>query len=224
MFTIFHFYLMCFFVGFFYAIVSGILSGVFGGGEADIDASGVDVDVGGVDVDIGDVDVGGVDVDVDVGDMDIGDHDVGGIDADSGGLHLSPLSPVTIAMFTSSFGATGSILTRFAPGFGNVPTLGVALVSGLIIAGSTMWLFWRIFRSTQESSEARTSDIIGLDAEVLTAIPAEGFGEVAYVARGTRFNSTARSIDGKEIPSNATVTIKRIVGNVCYVRRTTDYG
>ena len=56
-----------------------------------------------------------------------------------------------------------------------------------------------------------------------TAIPAGGFGEIAYVARGTRFNSTARSIDGKEVPRNATVRIKRIVGNTCYVKRTTDY-
>lgn len=215
-FGLFEFYILCFFIGFFYAIVSGILSGVFGG--ADADASGVDVDVG--DVDIGGADV---DVDVDAGDIDVGDHDVGAADADSGGLHLSPLSPVTIAMFTSSFGAIGAILTKFSPGLGTPLTLGFAIVSGLIIAGFTMYFFWRLFRSTQESSEARVSDMIGLDAEVITAIPAEGFGEIAYVARGTRFNSTARSIGGKEIPSNATVKIKRVVGSVCYVKRTTDY-
>lgn len=218
-FTIFHFYLMCFFVGFIYAIVSGIMSGVFGGTDAD--ASGADVDVG--DLDIGDVDVGDIDVNVDAADIDVGDHDIGAADADTGGLHLSPLSPVTIAMFASSFGATGAILTKFVPQFGVPSTLGIAVVSGLVIGGATMYFFWRLFRSTQESSEARTSDIIGLDAEVITAIPAEGFGEVAYVARGTRFNSTARSIEGKEIPRNATVKIKRIVGSVCYVKRTTDY-
>jgi hypothetical protein len=216
-FTIFHFYLMCFFIGFFYAIVSGILSGVFGGA----DASGADIDIG--DVDIGDVDVGSVDIDVDAGDMDIGDHDVGGADADSGGVHLSPLSPVTIAMFASSFGATGAILSKFVPNLGTPETLGIAIVSGLVIGGATMYFFWRLFRSTQESSEARVSDIVGLDAEVITTIPAGGFGEIAYVARGTRFNSTARSIESKEIPRNATVRIKRIVGSVCYVKRTTDY-
>ena len=85
------------------------------------------------------------------------------------------------------------------------------------------WFFWRLFRSTQESSEARVLDIIGLDAEVITAIPIDGFGEIAYVARGSRYNSTARSIDNKEIPRNATVSIKRVVGNTCYVKRTTDY-
>lgn len=218
-FGLFEFYLMCFFIGFFYAIITGILSGVFGGGDAD--ASGADLDVGGADVDIG-----GADVDVDVGDVDV---DVGDIDADVGGAdahagpHLSPLSPITIAMFSSSFGAIGAILTKFYPGFGTVPVLGVAILSGVVIAGVTMWFFWRLFRSTQESSEARVSDIIGVDAEVITTIPAEGFGEIAYVARGTRFNSTARSIDGKEVPRNATVTIRRVVGNVCYVRRTTDY-
>ena len=141
-FGLFEFYLVCFFIGFFYAIVSGILSGIFSGSDAD--ASGADVDVGDVDIDVGDVDVG--DVDVGGHDVDIGDSDVGGLDADTGGLELSPLSPVTIAMFTSSFGAVGAILTRFAPGFGTVPTLGLALVSGLVIAGATMWFFWRLFR------------------------------------------------------------------------------
>ena len=217
-FTLFHFYLLCFFIGFFYAIVSGILSGVFGG--ADADASGADVDVGGADVDIGghDIDIGGHDIDA-------GGHDVdaGGADIDSGGLHLSPLSPVTIAMFTSSFGALGAILTKFSPQLGIPVTLGIAIVSGIVIAGATMYFFYRLFRSTQESSEARVSDIIGLDAEVITAIPAEGFGEIAYIARGTRFNSTARSIDGKDVPRNATVKIRRMVGSVCYVKRTTDY-
>ncbi len=217
---LFEFYLMCFFIGFFYAVISGILSGVFGGHDAD--ASGVDVDVGGVDVD-----VGGADVDVDVGgaDVDVGGHDVdaSGADVDSGGLHLSPLSPVTIAMFTSSFGAIGAILTRFSPQIAVPITLGIAIVSGMVIAGATMYFFYRLFRSTQESSEARISDIVGLDAEVITPIPAEGFGEIAYVARGTRFNSTARAIDGKEIPRNATVKIKRVVGSTCYVKRTTDY-
>ena len=194
-FTLFHFYLLCFFIGFFYAIVSGILSGVFGG---------ADVDIGDVDVDAGDIDAGGADI-------------------DSGGLHLSPLSPVTIAMFTSSFGALGAILTKFSPQLGIPVTLGIAIVSGIVIAGATMYFFYRLFRSTQESSEARVSDIIGLDAEVITAIPAEGFGEIAYIARGTRFNSTARSIDGKDVPRNATVKIRRMVGSVCYVKRTTDY-
>jgi len=210
-FTLFHFYLLCFFIGFFYAVISGILSGVFGG--HDVDSGGADVDVGGHDLDAGgqDIDVGGQDA------------DAGGIDADSGGLHLSPLSPVTIAMFTSSFGATGAILTKFSPQIGIPFILAIAIVSGLVIAGFTMWFFWRLFRSTQESSEARVSDIVGLDAEVITAIPADGFGEIAYVARGSRFNSTARSIEGKEIPRNATVRIKRLVGNTCYVKRTTDY-
>jgi membrane protein implicated in regulation of membrane protease activity len=93
-FTVQSVYLLCFLIGLFYAIVAGVLTGFFGGGEgaADVEAGGADVDVGGADLDVGgaDVDVGGADLDVGGADVDVGgaDVDVGGADVDVGGADV----------------------------------------------------------------------------------------------------------------------------------------
>lgn len=76
-------YLICFFVGLGFAIISGLLSGVFGGGHDGI------------------------------GHADLSGHaDVGGHDVAGGDVHFPLLSPVTISMFLASFGGTGMILEK----------------------------------------------------------------------------------------------------------------
>jgi hypothetical protein len=47
-------------------------------------------------------------------------------------------------------------------------------------------------------------------------------GEIAYVARGTRFTAPARSEDGKPHPAHSTVVIERIVGSVFCVKKSLD--
>ncbi len=75
-------YLVCFFLGLGFAIISGLLSGVFSGGA---DAH---------------VDVGGGDVD--------GAH-AGAMD---GTVHFSPMSPVVLSMFVATFGGAGIIFKK----------------------------------------------------------------------------------------------------------------
>ena len=57
------------------------------------------------------------------------------------------------------------------------------------------------------------------EAEVITPIPADGLGEIAYVRRGSRFTASARGEGGVAIPNRSVVTIVRIVGNTYYVKR-----
>ncbi len=76
-------YYVCFFLGFGFAVVSGLLSGLFTGGlEPHVDAGGVHG-----------------------GHAGPGGHD--------GTVHFSPLSPVVLAMFIASFGGTGLILMKY---------------------------------------------------------------------------------------------------------------
>jgi hypothetical protein len=82
MFDAFHGYMLLFFIGLIYAIVSAVLSGVLGGDF------GTDHDVGGAHP----------------GDM--------GTHLDSGMVHFSPLSPTVIATFLTAFGGMGMICMR----------------------------------------------------------------------------------------------------------------
>ena len=53
---------------------------------------------------------------------------------------------------------------------------------------------------------------------MITAIPAGGIGEIAYLVRGRRENCPARAVDGAEILKGRVVVIEKTLGNTFYVR------
>ena len=71
----------------------------------------------------------------------------------------------------------------------------------------------------QGSSEVVQSALIDQAATVITTIPDNGMGEIAYVAGAGRQNAQARSVNGEKINAGAEVVIKKIVGGSFYVER-----
>lgn len=195
-------YLVCFFLGLGFAIISGLLSGVFSGGAE------AHVDVGGG----GDVDVGG-------GHAGAEGHG-GSMD---GTVHFSPMSPVVLSMFIATFGGAGIVFKKALslPLAAHVP---LALASALGVAGAVFYVFYKIFAATQSSSEARAADVIGMEAEVTVPIPHQGLGEIAYRIAGARYTNPARTADGKELPAHAQVRIVRFVGNTYIVQKSESGG
>ncbi|MBI2932551.1 MAG: hypothetical protein HYY16_12950 [Planctomycetes bacterium] len=184
-------YLVSFFLGLGFAIMSGLLSGVFSG-HAEV---------------AGDVDVSG-------GNIDAGGHAIGHGES----VPLSPVSPVTIAMFVATFGGTGIILKKYflLPAFAHIP---IAAVSGFVVAALVFLLFYKIMSVTVASSAPRSDEAVGLEAEIITGIPAQGVGEIAYVLRESRFTAPAKTADGKELPARALVKIVKVVGGTFIVER-----
>ncbi|NLX60401.1 MAG: hypothetical protein GXY74_15090 [Phycisphaerae bacterium] len=203
-------YLVCFLLGLCYAVI-GAIFGSFGGGD--------DVDTGG---DIGaDLDAGG---DVDLG----GGHDVvSGLDATAadvghvpGGMEhgpaISPLSPPIVAMTLVTFGGTGIIFTKLV-GWQALSLL-PSSISGISMGVVTFLLFYAMARKMQGSSSPGLRETIGLEAEATTPIPPDGVGEIAYVARGSRFTARARSVGAGTLPSHSPVRIVKWVGNTAQVK------
>ena len=96
---------------------------------------------------------------------------------------MPSLSPITIASFVTAFGAFGLI----ALGLFNASTrasLAWAAVGGLIVAVIAHFAFGYFLIAPQGSSEVRLRDIVGSEAEVITPIPADSVGEIAFVAQG----------------------------------------
>ncbi len=143
--------------------------------------------------------------DVQVG--DIASHDVS----------VLSLSPISIAAFITSFGGIGIIATQ---GFGasGATSLLWAIGGSIIIAIISHLLFFYLFIAPQASSALKTSDVIGISAEVTAPIPGNSVGEIAYVAMGERHTATARSQDGIAIPRGALVTISGLAGTVMIVK------
>jgi membrane protein implicated in regulation of membrane protease activity len=132
-------------------------------------------------------------------------------------VQFSPLSPVTIAMFVTSFGGCGMILMKLLNVTQPLVHIPVSMLAGLAVGGLTFAFFYRVFQSTQSSSESRVNDLAGLQAEVTTSIPSEGLGEITYVSRGSRFTAPARSEERLMIATHTPVVIKKVLGNTFFV-------
>jgi len=226
-------FLICFFVGLVFTVISFILSGVFGGHDAahadvgDLDgvAADVDIDIGDVDVGVGDVDVGdvGVDHDFEMGhDFDHSVAEAGGDGHVEVGLGdsfpgLSPWSPSVICAFLTTFGGAGYISLE-AVGIGTSVSIVVGAVAATVGAGGVFYGMNRFFSAVQASSEVKVADVIGREAEVITPVPKGGVGEISYEVSGTRMSAPARTVNGKPVGRAQKVKIVRIVGTTYLVK------
>jgi membrane protein implicated in regulation of membrane protease activity len=129
---------------------------------------------------------------------------------------ISPLSPMTMATFSTVFGGTGLILTKMFK-YSLFVTLPAAVAVGVAISAAVFTLFYRLFAAVQASSEVELAATVGLPAEVTVAIPGDGVGEVAYVTLGGRYTGIARSDSEQSIARHRPVKIVRVVGNTLYV-------
>ena len=149
---------------------------------------------------------------------DLGEADV---HVDAGGHldagHAHPVSGTTIATFITGFGAGGTI-AHYALELGRLPGIGVATLSGLALAGAAFAVLELIFKHTQAGAEYREDEVVGREAEVITAIPEHGVGEIAYLVRGQREQASARSVDGAAIAKGRLVQIDKTTGPTAWVR------
>jgi hypothetical protein len=121
-----------------------------------------------------------------------------------------------MATFATSFGGIGLVLEE--AGFPGALSIPLAGASGFAVAGAVFYIFFLVFRVTQSSSAVSPRQSLGKPAEVITAIPKNGAGEIAYVLGGRRFTAPARTEDGHPIPHNASVVIVRITRGAYFVR------
>jgi membrane-bound ClpP family serine protease len=149
-------------------------------------------------------------------DVGTGGHAEAGFE-DTGMPGLSPFSPTTISAFLTAFGAFGLILSRIEATKSPWVSAPLAVVGAALIAAAVVTMFGFIFHKTQSSSESHVGTLVGMSATVITPIPPNGVGEIAYVQNGTRYSAPARDERGALVSSGQTVKIVRIVGSQFYV-------
>jgi membrane protein implicated in regulation of membrane protease activity len=130
---------------------------------------------------------------------------------------ISAFSPTVIACFITSFGGLGII-------FHNVPatkspwlSAPLAVLGALVIAYAVLWVLRQLFQRTQSSSESKITEAIGTIAHVITPIPENGVGEIAYVQSGSRYTAPAREEKGRAVPNGSAVKVIRVIGSQFYV-------
>jgi membrane protein implicated in regulation of membrane protease activity len=159
---------------------------------------------------------GGHDGHMDVG---TGGHAEAGYDH-SGVPGISFFSPTVLSCFVTAFGACGLILSRIEATKSVWISAPISAMAGLIMATLAFLLFNWMFEKTQSSSEVRVASLVGQTASIITPIPENGVGEIAYVQGGSRYTAPARTETGTSVPAGKPVRITRIVGSQYYVEVT----
>ena len=93
----------------------------------------------------------------------------------------------------------------------------ISAVTGIGIAFLVLLFFNALFKRTQSSSESRVGSLAGMTASIVTPIPKDGVGEIAYVQGGTRYTSPARTENGQPVGAGRAVRITKIIGTQFYV-------
>ena len=137
------------------------------------------------------------------------DHDV-----DLGGPGI--FSTRVVAVFVTAFGGFGAIATRS----GASPLIAslVGLGSGLVFGGAIL-AFARFLFNQQASSEVRTTDLVGQNARVIVAIPANGVGQIRCRVGEELVDKVAQSRDGAAIAEHASVRVETVLGETVIVTK-----
>jgi membrane protein implicated in regulation of membrane protease activity len=150
-------------------------------------------------------------------DVGTGGHAEAGFD-DSGVPGISFFSPTVLACYVTAFGATGLILTRIPATSSMWVSAPLAATAGAAMAGLAFVVFNTMFKKTQSSSESRVATLLGQEAFIVSPIPQNGVGEIAYVQGNTRYTAPARTENGVALNAGQAVKITRIVGSQFYVQ------
>ncbi|HEX5400646.1 MAG TPA: NfeD family protein [Verrucomicrobiae bacterium] len=145
-----------------------------------------------------------------------GGHAEAGFD-DSGLPGISFFSPLVMASFVAAFGGLGIVFSGIKATESVWLSAPLSIAGALCISVMVLWLFNLVFSKSQSSSESRVATLVGQAATIITPIPENGVGEVAYVQSGTRYTAPARSENRAAIPQGEAVKIVRIVGTQFYV-------
>ena len=192
------FYFACSILGFVFALMGAIFGELAAGGDVDADLGGHDFDFD-------------HDIDLSPEGIDVGVGDVGEMPG------ASILNTITVSTFVGFFGLSG-LLAVWVLGMDPIPSLALSIPTAVLIAAAQFTLYLKIFVRAQGSSEATMSETLGCEAEVITPIPADRVGEIAYVIKGSRYTAPAASADKEDIPKGTTVHVVNIRGTTFVVR------
>jgi membrane protein implicated in regulation of membrane protease activity len=203
------FYAACLAFGFLFALLGAIFGEL--GGHFHFDFGGHHVELG---------HGGGFSHGVEAGhEVGGGSHEVGGggVEADQSMPGANVFNTITMSTFLAFFGLAG-LITVWVFHLPTVISLLLAFPLSIVIAAGQFLLWLNLFVKAQASSEATMFEILGSEAEVISSIPGDHVGQIAYVIKGSRFTAPAVSSDTEDIPRGAKVQIVNIKGATLVVK------
>jgi membrane protein implicated in regulation of membrane protease activity len=133
---------------------------------------------------------------------------------------ISIFSPTVMASFVTAFGGFGLIFSQFPATSKTIVSAPLSIFCAFLVAAALYKFLGMVFRHTQSSSESHVATLAGTEASIVSPIPENGVGEIAYVVGGTRYTAPARTESGTAIANGKLVKITRVVGTQFYVTLT----
>ncbi|MCG7319513.1 NfeD family protein [Brevibacillus laterosporus] len=134
----------------------------------------------------------------------------------TGGVESPVLQPVCVVSAITAFGACGFLLHRFTL----LSITSVVLLSagsGLLLAAAGYFIWIRPMKNAENSTGYSISQLEGQIGEVITTIPASGYGEIIITMLSGTSNQIASSQDQVIIPQGSRVIVVKVEDHVLQV-------
>ncbi|NIK75754.1 membrane-bound ClpP family serine protease [Paenibacillus castaneae] len=126
------------------------------------------------------------------------------------------LSPTALVGSITVFGGAGILLTRYST-FGAAVIVMLALLIAIIAAIAMFFLYIKPMEQSENSIAFSMQTMSGMLAEVLTPIPASGYGEVLVKVGAGFTNQIAASFEGVDIAGGSQVVVVEVKDSTLYV-------
>jgi hypothetical protein len=144
-------------------------------------------------------------------------HGTVGHGASQAGPSITPYNFGTLMAFLAWFGGMGYLLTTRG-NFGRGVVLTLALASGFLGAAIVFGFLSKVLLKHERFLESADFEMVGVLGRVTVPIRSGGTGEIVYSQEGTRRSSGARSDSGEEVPRGIEVVVTRYEKGIAYVR------
>jgi membrane protein implicated in regulation of membrane protease activity len=138
----------------------------------------------------------------------------------SSSINVFPIKPITVVSLITVFGGIGMIGTYY--GINPILLFIVALIAGLIVSFSLYKFIVLPLYKAQNTSSVSEKSLVGMRAKVISPIIEGGYGTIAYVVYGSKYNAPAQHVGKKYVAQGEEVIIYEIKNNVFYIEPLND--
>ncbi|MFB1050292.1 NfeD family protein [Paraliobacillus sp. JSM ZJ581] len=123
----------------------------------------------------------------------------------------------TLAVVSGS----GVLLTKYT-GISHIYVLIISLMIGLLAYFVIYYLLVIPLSNAESSTSVSIHDLVGKTGEVITSIPANGYGEVFIASTNGSRSETARSFDYVDLKQGSEIVVIEVKEQILYVAALTN--
>lgn len=130
--------------------------------------------------------------------------------------HLEFLQPMVLVSGITVFGGTGVVLTQYTS-LNPSPVVGISLMLAIVLTIIIYFAYVKPMKNSENSTAYSMGDLVGLTGEVITAVPAKGYGEVLIKVGAGHSNHIASSHYEEELSAGTKIFVTKVEQGIVFV-------